>query len=260
MNTILGFAKGKAHVRVATLEGPRVNPYVSKDDFQDFDVTFLVDDIAAFTVDDGWLSVFGHILLLQKPEDMELFPPEIPGYSYLMTFDDYRKIDLTLLPLAMLEEYLESDGLIRVLLDKDGRIGREIVPTDERYRLRKPTARLYDDCCNEFWNLAPYVVKGLCRREILFAADHLALLRKELLRMLSWQVGAERGFSFSVGKNYKYLPRYLQARIQERLMETYRTDSYESAWDSLDGSLALFRESAVKVAVWPTRIRPMTAI
>lgn len=98
MNTILGFAKGKAHVRVATLEGPRVNPYVSKDDFQDFDVTFLVDDVAAFTVDDGWLSVFGHILLLQKPEDMELFPPEIPGYSYLMTFDDYRKIDLTLLP------------------------------------------------------------------------------------------------------------------------------------------------------------------
>ena len=66
--------------------------------------------------------------------------------------------------------------------------------------------------------------------------------------MLSWQVGAERGFSFSVGKNYKYLPRYLQAGIQERLMETYRTDSHESAWDSLDGSLALFRESAAKVA------------
>lgn len=100
----------------------------------------------------------------------------------------------------MLEEYLESDGLIRVLLDKDGRIGREIVPTDERYRLRKPTARLYDDCCNEFWNLAPYVVKGLCRREILFAADHLALLREELLRMLSWQVGAERGVLSAWGK------------------------------------------------------------
>ena len=97
-------------------------------------------------------------------------------------------------------------------------------------------------------NSGTSLVKGLCRREILFAADHLALLREELLRMLSWQVGRSGG-SFSVGKNYKYLPRYLQAGIQERLMETYRTDSYESAWDSLDGSLALFRESAAKVAV-----------
>ena len=200
MNTILGFAKGNAHVRVATLEGSRVNPHVPKDDFQDFDVTFLVDDVAAFTADDGWLSVFGHILLLQKPEGMELFPPEMPGYSYLMTFDDYRKIDLTLLPLAMLEEYLESDGLIRVLLDKDGRIGREIVPTDERYRLRKPTARMYDDCCNEFWNLAPYVVKGLCRREILFAADHLVLLRKEAAPYAILAGGGGAGVFFQRGE------------------------------------------------------------
>lgn len=37
------------------------------------------------------------------------------------------------------------------------------------YHVRKPSAREYDDCCNEFWNVTPYVIKGLCRKEILFA-------------------------------------------------------------------------------------------
>lgn len=249
MDTVLEFARSNSHVRVVTLEGSRTNPRIARDDFQDFDITFLVDDLAPFTADDAWLSVFGPVLLMQKPEDMELFPPEQPGYSYLLNFADYRKLDLTLLPLGMLKEYLEGgDGLIRVLLDKDGRIGREIVPTDAAYHLRKPTARMYDDCCNEFWNLTPYVVKGVCRGELLFAVDHLHLLRQELLRMLSWQVGTERGFCFSVGKNYKFLPRFLTEKTAEELMSTYRMDSSSAIWAALLRCHALFRESAGCVA------------
>ena len=77
-----------------------------------------------------------------------------------MLFDDDIKIDLTLLPVERLEEYLTWDKLVRVLLDKDGRIQNPPVPTDEDYRLRKPTERMVDDCCNEFWNVTTYVVKG----------------------------------------------------------------------------------------------------
>ena len=103
---------------------------------------------------------------------MELFPPEEKGFSYLMLFDDYNKIDLTLLPLEELDNYLKGDKLIKVLIDKDCRIKRDIVPTDIDYHVRKPSAREYDDCCNEFWNVTPYVIKGLCRKEILFAIDY----------------------------------------------------------------------------------------
>lgn len=58
--------------------------------------------------------------MMQKPEDMELFPPEEKGFSYLMLFDDYNKIDLTLLPLEELDNYLKGDKLIKVLIDKVG--------------------------------------------------------------------------------------------------------------------------------------------
>ncbi len=246
---LLGFAQNDERIRLVTLEGSRTNIHIPRDDFQDYDITFFVTDMKSFTQDDAWLDVFGKRLILQKPEDMELFPAEEEGFSYLMLFEDDVKIDLTLLPLETIDDYLTWDKLVQVLLDKDARIACPPVPTDEDYHLQRPTARMFDDCCNEFWNTTTYVVKGLCRHEILFAIDHLnEIVRKELLRMLSWRVGTEYGFTFSVGKNYKFIQQYLSPEIWKRLLKTYRMDSYPQMWNALEECLALFRETSKTVA------------
>lgn len=228
MNLILSRAENDAHIRVVGMEGSRTNQNIPKDRFQDFDVTYFVDDPALYTEDDTWVNVFGERLIMQKPEDMELFPAVEDGYSFLMFFTDYNKIDLTILPLTALEDYLNGDGLREILLDKDGRVEEKPTPTDKEYHIQKPGARSFDDCCNEFWNITIYVVKGLCRRELLFAIDLLAMMRNELLRMLSWQVGSAYGFTFSVGKNYKFIGQYLPAEQWQALLSTYRTDSVEN--------------------------------
>ena len=249
MDTILSVAKSDDRIRIMTLEGSRTNINIPKDEFQDYDTTYFVTDMKSLLSSDDWLSQFGNIIMMQKPESMELFPPEEKGYSYLMLFDDYNKIDLTLLPLEDLDDYLNGDKLIKVLIDKDCRIKRDIVPTDIDYHVRKPSAREYDDCCNEFWHVTPYVVKGLCRKEILFAIDHLnQILRFELLRMMSWKVGIETGFTLSVGKNYKFLDKYIPEDLWNRLLSTYRMDSYENVWKSLFICHQLFREVSKEVA------------
>ncbi len=104
-DTILGFAEADERIRVVTLEGSRTNVNIPPDDFQDYDITFFVTDMQSFTADDEWLNVFGERFILQKPEDMELFPAEEKGFSYLMLFCDDVKMDLTLLPLELLDEY-----------------------------------------------------------------------------------------------------------------------------------------------------------
>lgn len=249
MDTILSVAKSDDRIRIVTLEGSRTNINTPKDEFQDYDITYFVTDMKSLLSSDDWLSQFGNIIMMQKPENMELFPPEEKGYSYLMLFDDYNKIDLTLLPLEDLDDYLNGANLIKVLIDKDCRIKRDIVPTDIDYHVRKPSAREYDDCCNEFWHVTPYVVKGLCRKEILFAIDHLnQILRFELLRMMSWKVGIETGFTVSVGKNYKFLDKYIPEDLWNRLLSTYRMDSYENVWKSLFICHQLFREVSKEVA------------
>ncbi len=246
---ILNFARSDERIRMVTLEGSRTNINIPPDDFQDYDITYFVTDIQSFTADDSWLNVFGERLIMQKPEDMELFPAEEKGFSYLMLFYDDVKIDLTLLPLDLIDEYFTWDKLIKLLLDKDNRISQPPVPTDIDYHLQYPTARMFDDCCNEFWNTIPYVVKGLCRKEILFAIDHMNdVVRKELLRMISWLVGTEQGFHFSIGKNYKFLEHYVPQKLWKRLMMTYQMASYMQMWESLEQCMTLFREVSKKTA------------
>lgn len=198
---------------------------------------------------DEWLNVFGERLIMQKPEDMELFPKEEKGYSYLMLFWDGVKIDLTLLPLEVLDEYFTWDKLVKLLLDKDNRVTNIPVPTDEDYYIEHPTARSFDDCCNEFWNTVTYVVKGLCRKEILFAIDHLNnIVRMELLRMISWKVGIEQGYSFSLGKNYKFLERYISPELWKKILATYNMGSYTEMWKSLELCMGIFRMVSKEVA------------
>ena len=248
-DTILNFAKADDRIRVVTLEGSRTNINIIPDDFQDYDITFFVIDMGEFLKSDDWLSVFGNRIMMQKHEDMELFPPEEKGFSYIMLFDDGVKIDLTLLPVSMLEEYLTRDKLVKIMLDKDNMIKTEIVPTDEDYYIKCPTERKFDDCCNEFWNVATYVSKGLLRGEILFAIDHMnEVLRHELLRMISWYVGTEKGFNFSLGKNYKFLDKHISKELWDNLLNTYSMSSYEEMWKSFDLCLCLFKKISKKVA------------
>jgi aminoglycoside 6-adenylyltransferase len=249
MELILSIAEEDMRIRIAALEGSRTNVNIPKDKFQDYDITYFVNHMEVFTEDDEWLGRFGKIIMMQKPEAMELFPAEQKGFSYIMLFDDYIKIDLTLLPLEELEDYLNGDKLIKILVDKDNRIKRAIVPNDIDYHVKKPSSRAFDDCCNEFWNTTTYVVKGLCRREILFAIDHLnQIVRQELLRMISWQIGIETRFRLSVGKNYKFLDKYVSKDLWDTLLTTYQMDSYDHVWEALFKCHKLFREVSKGVA------------
>lgn len=68
-----------------------------------------------------------------------------------------------------------------------------------------------------------------------FAIDHMNdIVRKELLRMISWLIGIKQGFHFSLGKNYKFMKQYVPEELWERLMSTYNMDSYPHMWNPLN--------------------------
>jgi aminoglycoside 6-adenylyltransferase len=153
-------------------------------------------------------------------------------------------LDVTLIPVEEVDDYFSnSDGLVDVLLDKDSLIKEKVIANDQQYWIKKPTAREFDDCCNEFWMVSTYVVKGLARKEILFAIDHLnEVARPNLLRMMAWKIGLDHGYSFSVGKNYKFLDRYLPNEDWETLLSTYEENSYITMRRSLFTCYELFRK------------------
>lgn len=108
MHLIIEFSKSDDRIRLATLEGSRTNPNVADDRFQDYDVSYFVTDMASFKRSDDWLDYFGARSMLQKPEAMALFPPELGNwFSYLILLEDGNKLDLTLIPIDELDEYLQ---------------------------------------------------------------------------------------------------------------------------------------------------------
>ncbi|MED1789132.1 aminoglycoside 6-adenylyltransferase [Brevibacillus laterosporus] len=250
LDMILGFAKNDERIRAVALEGSRTNPNVPKDMFQDFDISYLVTDMDSFIRDPKWIQVFGDRIILQTPEAMSMFPPELGRrFSYLMLFTDGNRIDLTLIPIHEAEEYCKEDKLLIILMDKDNALPEIPPPTDVDYWAKRPSAEFFADCCNEFWWVSTYVAKGLWRREILYAQDHLSLcVRPMLLTMLEWKVGVQTDFSVSVGKNGKYLEKYLSKQSWESLLSTYADGSYEGTWKALFTMGNLFRSTAKYVA------------
>src|SRR6476620_665620 len=103
LDLILETARCDERIRVVVMNGSRANPNAPRDPFQDFDIVYVVRDVAPFRHNLEWIKRFGELMILQMPEAMQDPPPENDGsFTYLMLFSDGNRIDLTLFPIAKL--------------------------------------------------------------------------------------------------------------------------------------------------------------
>ena len=65
MDLILTFAEKDERIKVVGMEGSRTNVHVPKDEFQDYDVTYVVTDMESFKKDDEWLKYCGKRIFRQ---------------------------------------------------------------------------------------------------------------------------------------------------------------------------------------------------
>lgn len=249
LELIIGIARYDERIRAVIMNGSRANPNAPRDMFQDFDVVYIVTDVAPFKDNYEWIKRFGEIMMMQMPEDMQDPPPSHDGgFGYLMQFTDGNRIDLGIYPIARLNE-LGKDSLSVLLLDKDGIVGTLAPASESDYLPKPPTAKAFSDCCNEFWWVCPYVAKGLWREEIIYAKHMLdQVVREQLMKMLAWHIGVQTQFSKNPGKLGKYFQRYLEPELWDLLQKTYADANYENTWEALFTMCNLFRRVATPIA------------
>ncbi len=249
LDLIVDTARHDERIRAVIMNGSRANPNAPRDPFQDFDIVYLVTDVAAFRHNYDWIKRFGEIMIMQMPEDMQDPPPSNDGgFAYLMQFTDGNRIDLGIYPVTILNEP-GKDSLSLLLLDKDGTIEPLAPASESDYLPKLPTAKAFSDCCNEFWWVCPYVAKGLWREEIIYAKHMLdQIVREELMKMLVWYIGVKTRFLRNPGKLGKYFNRYLEPELWDMLLKTFADASTEHTWDALVTTCDLFRTAALRVA------------
>ena len=235
LDIIIKIAKS-LKVKAIAMSGSRINQNVAKDEFQDYDVVYVVDDLDNLTSDLSWLDQFGnrlieqHVLLDQR-------------HLYLMLFEDGNRIDLTLCSKEHIKEWVESEAEFVVLEDKKG-LFEPFSPKPQRYWTNPASAIEFEKACNEFWWVSTYVVKGICRKQLIYATDHLyGICQQELLKLLAWQVAADKG-TVDVGKNYKYLFQYLPAEKEKEFTALLDFSDQKKVTRSLSATLDLFHKEA----------------
>jgi aminoglycoside 6-adenylyltransferase len=249
MELMIHTARTDERIRAVILNGSRADPEAKRDIFQDYDIVYLVTDVASFRRNPEWIDCFGERMILQTPDDMGDSPPRGDGgYAYLMQFADGNRIDLTLVPMDKIGER-ERDSLSVLLLDKDGVVEPFPPPSAAGYAPKPPTPKRFADCCNEFWWCCPYVAKGLWRREFPYARYMLdTAVRGQLLKMLEWYAGVKSGFVSGPGKYGKHLETALGPELWKMVIIAYDDAGIENTWDALDAMSGLFRIAAGRVA------------
>ena len=162
MNLILQIAES-LKVDAVALSGSRTDTKAPKDEFQDYDVVYVVDDLDTLTRDLAWLHQFGTRNIEQH---------NILGNRrlYLMLFEDGNRIDLTLCPKEHINEWVASEADYTVLVDEKD-LFESYSPSPQRFWTSPASETDFEKTCNEFWWVSAFVVKGIYRKQVIYATD-----------------------------------------------------------------------------------------
>ena len=223
-------------VDAVAMSGSRTDTKAPKDEFQDYDVVYVVDDLDNLTSDLAWLDQFGKRIIEQH---------NILGNRrlYLMLFEDGNRIDLTLCPTEYIQEWVDGEAGFTVLEDEKG-LFEPYSPSPQRYWTSSASAIDFENACNEFWWVSAYIVKGICRHQVIYATDHLySICQQEVLKVLAWQVASDRG-AVDIGKNYKNLFNYLPAEKEKEFSNLLDFSSLDKITQSLLTTMQIFHQEA----------------
>ena len=90
-------------VTAVAMSGSRTDTKASKDEFQDYDVVYVVENLDELITDLSWLDQFGKRIIEQE---VGLGQRRL----YLMLFEDGNRIDLTLCPKQQIQEWVDSEA------------------------------------------------------------------------------------------------------------------------------------------------------
>lgn len=247
LEEIFNIASIEDDIRAVCMNGSRVNKFIEPDEYQDFDIAFIVNNYETFIQHLSFIENFGEPIISQCNRERsdsgikdQLF--------YMVLFENHMRVDFRFIPIECIKAYRHEDYLLKVLIDKDHYFSEQIEPNDKKYHIKKPNQKRFNFVCNEFWWLSTYVVKGIKREEIFYAIDHLNMMRDLLLTMYDWKVGNKFEWQISTGKKHKLLKKYISKDAWNKLLASYPHGEVDDITNSLLSITEQFYILSIEVA------------
>jgi aminoglycoside 6-adenylyltransferase len=251
LERIIAWATSEANILALIMTGSRARAgqLPPPDEFSDFDLEVIADDVNLLVGEDRWWRQFAPVWVYWFDED-----PLEP--TRLIVYDNAQKVDFSLYGRErILHQREKLDPLYergyRVLLDKQQLTADLPPPTGAFPVAPAPTQAEFTSVVNEFWFEA-FHIPGLLVREDLWVVKFRDWTMKEmLLKMLEWRATATGPTDvWYIGRR---LGAWVDAATWQEIGLIYgRFDRFDS-WRALLATIELFsrvaRETAARLGL-----------
>ncbi|SCT23121.1 aminoglycoside 6-adenylyltransferase [Staphylococcus caeli] len=249
ISTIIEIARNNENIKAVCLNGSRADKTIKKDKYQDFDIVYIVENMGIQVSNLEWINQFGKRTITQYPALEDLYQYTSKEKSpILMLFDDFNRIDLTIISKSNIKQYLQEEKITQVLLDKESLFSSQDIYINKNSDFDIPYQKVFDECVTEFYWISTNVMKGLWREELIYSMTHLNIVREMLFLILSWKINLEAGSSIDLGKHYKYIVKHLNSYEYNYIHSSYPNLNKKEIVNSLYTMIKLFDETALKVS------------
>lgn len=244
---IFEIAKQDDRIEAVLLNGSRANPNSVKDQFQDYDIIFATRNINDFVKDKEWHKQFGEILIMQEP-DFEETKKQYKVYGYLMQFRDMTRIDLRLMHPDSILNYID-DAYSIVLLDKRGNYQSFNFNKEEMYVTKVATQYEFNKIVNEIYWVSTYVIKGIARKDFMYAEYMLANpVKNAFIELIKQYILSKKDLEeYNFGKVNQHILEHEE--IKDGLVKICCNDSLESIEENIKLIVEQTNELATKIAL-----------
>ena len=246
------WAEDNENVRVAILTSTRANPNAPVDALSDYDIELYVEDLQPFLAGDGWLEVFGEVLVRQPYKPVTGDENDV---WRLVIFKDAPRIDFhIMLPEAIEKDISTYGGYTNdmgytVLVDKDGLTRGAVPPTYTQYWTKQPTESEYEKLAHHFWWNITYVAKYLSRDELFFAKYmHDSSLHHHYLKtVIAWYLGMKNSWKSNPGAYGRWFKKQLEPHLWSEIEATFAGADLEENWKAMFKTAEIFGRLASEV-------------
>lgn len=244
---IFEIAKLDDRIEAVLLNGSRANPNSVKDQFQDYDIIFATRHINDFIKDKDWHKQFGDILIMQEP-DFELDKKHYNVYGYLMQFRDMTRIDLRLMHPDSILNYID-DAYSKVLLDKRRNYQSFNFNKEEMYVTKVATQYEFNKIVNEIYWVSTYVIKGIARKDFMYAEFMLSNpVKNAFIELIKQYILSKKDLEeYNFGKVNQHILEHEE--IKDGLVKICCNDNLKSIEENIKLIIEHTNELATKISL-----------
>lgn len=227
---ILAFAKERSNIRAIAQSGLRLDRNAPIDLMRDyhFDLFILDKEIESYKMNQDWIQQFGETVITRMTDLAE------SSYLFQIQYQDGVRLDLQFVCLSHYLKTIYSDSLIKILLDKDGVIPPLDEPNDSSHYVEKPSYEQFYEVLNRLWWSQIEVAKAVYRDELPLAKGvYDGIMMPLITELLSWKIGLQYGWAVDIGREGRWIKRFLSENIYSEFIHLYTTKGYLSIWEKL---------------------------